>query len=324
MNFDILLEKIKEYNKIAIFGHRRPDGDCYGSLNGLKNIILTTFPKKRVFCLTEHVATLSFLGKMDDVDDEFFDGALAIVCDTSTRERIHDQRYKLCSEVIKLDHHIIIDNYGDYNIVDEDIPATSLLVARFFFSYPELKITEKGATALYTGTITDTSNFRYRGVNLETFVLAGKLVELGADIVGVDQQLSLESLRSTKLKAFVYKSLKVTENGVAYAMISEKIIKRFNVTSDEAASLVNLLSNIKECPVWILFIGYPKEVRIRLRSNGPDINMLAEAYGGGGHQKAAGASVTSWNKIGMLIKDADHLVKCYKENIPYESKKGKK
>ena len=176
MNFDILLEKIKEYNKIAIFGHRRPDGDCYGSLNGLKNIILTTFPKKRVFCLTEHIATLSFLGKMDDVDDEFFDGALAIVCDTSTRERIHDQRYKLCSEVIKLDHHIIIDNYGDYNIVDEDIPATSLLVARFFFSYPELKITEKGATALYTGTITDTSNFRYRGVNLETFVLAGKLV----------------------------------------------------------------------------------------------------------------------------------------------------
>ena len=324
MNFDILLEKIKEYNKIAIFGHRRPDGDCYGSLNGLKNIILTTFPKKRVFCLTEHVATLSFLGKMDDVDDEFFDGALAIVCDTSTRERIHDQRYKLCSEVIKLDHHIIIDNYGDYNIVDEDIPATSLLVARFFFSYPELKITEKGATALYTGTITDTSNFRYRGVNLETFVLAGKLVELGADIVGVDQQLSLESLRSTKLKAFVYKSLKVTENGVAYAMISEKIIKRFNVTSDEAASLVNLLSNIKECPVWILFIGYPKEVRIRLRSNGPDINMLAESYGGGGHQKAAGAFVRKWGQTKGFIKEADRLVKCYKENLVYEPKKGRK
>ena len=101
--FDILLSKIKEYDKIAIFGHTRPDGDCYGSLNGLKNIILTTFPKKRVFCLTDHVGSLSFLGKMDDVDDEFFDGALAIVCDTSTRERVHDQRYKLCNEVIKLD-----------------------------------------------------------------------------------------------------------------------------------------------------------------------------------------------------------------------------
>ena len=273
--------------------------------------------------MTDHVASLSFLGKMDDVDDDFFDGALAIVCDTSTRERIHDQRYKLCNEIIKLDHHIIIDNYGDYNIVDEDIPATSLLVSRFFFSYPELKMTEKGATALYTGTITDTSNFRYRGVNLETFVLAGKLVELGADIQFVDQHLSVESIRATKLKSYVYRTLKVTENGVVYAKMSEKIIKRYNVTPDEAASFVNLLSNIKECPVWILFIGYPKEVRIRLRSNGPDINMLAEAYGGGGHQKAAGAFLKRWGNTKGFIKEADRLVKCYKENLEFIPKKGK-
>lgn len=323
MNFDILLEKIKEYNKIAIFGHKRPDGDCYGSLNGLKNIILTTFPKKRVFCLTSHVENLSFLGKMDDVKDSEFDGALAIVCDTSTRDRICDQRYKLCKEVIKLDHHIIIDNYGDYNIVDEDIAATSLLVARFLFTYPELKITEKGATALYTGVMTDTSNFRYRGVNLETFVLAGKLMELGVDVEAIDQQLSTESLRATKLKAYIYKSLKVTENGVVYAKLSRTVIKYYNVSYEEAAAFVNLLANIKECPVWILFIGYPKEVRIRIRSNGPDVNMLAEAYGGGGHQKAAGASVKSWAKTKSFIKEANQLVKCFKENIPYEVKKGR-
>ena len=323
MEFDILLQKIKEYDKIAIFGHRRPDGDCYGSLIGLKNIILTTFPKKRVFCLTSHVETLSFLGRMDDVSDSEFDGALAIVCDTSTRERVCDQRYKLCKEVIKVDHHIIIDNYGDYNIVDEDIAATSLLIARFLFSYPELKITEKGATALYTGIMTDTSNFRYRGVNLETFILAGKLMELGVDVEYIDQQLSTESLRSTKLKAYIYKTLEVTENGVVYAKLTKRVIKRFNVSYEEAASYVNLLANIKECPVWILFIEYPKEVRIRIRSNGPDVNMLAEAYDGGGHQKAAGASVKSWGKTKAFIKEANTLAKCYKENIPFEPKKGR-
>ena len=100
MNFDILYEKIKEYDSIAIFGHVRPDGDCYGSLNGLKNIIMTTFPKKRVFCLTSHVEYLSFVGKMDDVDNDVFVNTLAIVCDTSTRDRIYDQRYKLCKEVL--------------------------------------------------------------------------------------------------------------------------------------------------------------------------------------------------------------------------------
>ena len=79
-----------------------------------------------------------------------------------------------------------------------------------------------------------------------------------------------------------------------------------------------MLSNIKECPVWILFIGYPKEVRVRIRSNGPDINMLAEAYGGGGHQKAAGASLKSWFKVRNFVKDSDELVRCYKQNIPYK------
>lgn len=321
MNFNILLEKIKEYDSIAIFGHVRPDGDCYGSLNGLKDIILTTFPKKRVFCLTSHVEYLAFIGKMDDVDDNTLTNSLAIVCDTSTRERICDQRYKLCKEVIKVDHHIIIDNYGNYNLVDENIPATSLLIAKFFFKYQkELKITSVGATALYTGTVTDTSNFRLRGVDYETFSLAGKLVELGVNVEYVDQQLSVEVLRTTKLKAFIYRSMKVTKEGVLYASLPRYIIRFYNISYDEAASFVNLMANIKECPVWILFIEYPKDIRIRIRSNGPDINMLAEAFGGGGHQKAAGANVKKWRDTKKIIKEANRLVKCYKEHIPYEIK----
>lgn len=323
MNFDILLKKIKEYDSIAIFGHVRPDGDCYGSLNGLKNIILTTYPKKKVYCLTAHVDSLSFLGKMDDVNDEVFVDSLAIVCDTATRERICDQRYKLCKEIIKVDHHLIIDNYGSYNFVDEDIAATSLLICRFLFSYDELKITKEGATALYTGIITDTSNFRYRGVNLETFTLAGRLLEYGVDVEAIDQQLSFETLRMTKLKAYVFRTLKVSKNGVVYARLSKFVIKYYNLSYEEASSLVNLLANIKECPVWILFIEYPKEIRVRIRSNGPEINMLAEAYGGGGHQKAAGASVKSWFASSQLIKDADELVKAYKNNLPYEFKRSK-
>ncbi len=317
MDFSIVYQKIKEYDKIFIFGHKRPDGDCYGSLNGLKDIIVTTFPKKRVFCLTENVEFLSFVGKMDIVNNEEFEGGLAIVCDTSTRERISDQRYKLCKEIIKIDHHLIIDNYGNYNIVDEDIAATSLLICKMFIHNKEFKISKVGANALYTGTVTDTGNFRFRGVNLETFKLAGALVELGADVEWIDKNLSAESLRSTRLKSVVYKTLKVTPNGFVYAKIRKSQLRKYNVSYDEAASFVNLLANIKECYVWALFIEYPKEIRIRLRSNGPDINKLAEKYGGGGHQKAAGASAKNWFKINSFIKDANNLAGEYKESIEY-------
>lgn len=313
MSFDLILQKIEEYSTIIIFGHKRPDGDCYGSQNGLKDIIKNTFNNKSVFVVGQHVEFLSFVGKMDQIEDELFNNALGIVCDTSTRDRISDQRYKLCKEIIKIDHHIILDNYGDINYVEELTPATSLIITKFLFSNPMLKISINGATALYTGIVTDTSNFRYRGVNYDTFALAGKLVSLGVDVEYVDQNLSVESLRTARLKSYVYRSFKVTKDGFAYAIINKFTIKYYNVGYDEAASLVNLLANIKECPAWALIVHYPKEIRIRIRSNGPNINLLAEKYDGGGHHKAAGATLKSWSKLRQFVKDANQVVKEYKE-----------
>ena len=314
MSFDLVYQKIKDYQTIIIFGHKRPDGDCYGSQNGLKDIIKSTFPMKSVFVVGEKVDNLSFIGQMDQIEDDIFPQALAIVVDTATRDRISDSRYKLCKEIIKIDHHIILDNYGDINVVEELIPATCLLITKFLLSNETLKISLNGATALYTGTITDTGNFRYRGVNAETFHLAGVLLNYGVATEWIDQNLSVQSLRSLRLKSYVYRSFKVTKNGFAYAVINRMIIKYYNVGYDEAASLVNLLANIKECPVWALIIRYPKDIRVRIRSNGPNINKLAEKYDGGGHHKAAGASLKSWSKMRPFVKDADALVKEYKES----------
>lgn len=314
MSFDLVYQKVKDYQTIIIFGHKRPDGDCYGSQNGLKDIIKSTFPMKSVFVVGEKVDNLSFIGQMDQIEDDIFPQALAIVVDTATRDRISDSRYKLCKEIIKIDHHIILDNYGDINVVEELIPATCLLITKFLLSNETLKISLNGATALYTGTITDTGNFRYRGVNAETFHLAGVLLNYGVDTEWIDQNLSVQSLRSLRLKSYVYRSFKVTKNGFAYAVINRMIIKYYNVGYDEAASLVNLLANIKECPVWALIIRYPKDIRVRIRSNGPNINKLAEKYDGGGHHKAAGASLKSWSKTRPFVKDADALVKEYKES----------
>ena len=314
MSFDLVYQKIKDYQTIIIFFHFLSVGDCYGSQNGLKDIIKSTFPMKSVFVVGEKVDNLSFIGQMDQIEDDIFPQALAIVVDTATRDRISDSRYKLCKEIIKIDHHIILDNYGDINVVEELIPATCLLITKFLLSNETLKISLNGATALYTGTITDTGNFRYRGVNAETFHLAGVLLNYGVDAEWIDQNLSVQSLRSLRLKSYVYRSFKVNKNGFAYAVINRMIIKYYNVGYDEAASLVNLLANIKECPVWALIIRYPKDIRVRIRSNGPNINKLAEKYDGGGHHKAAGASLKSWSKMRPFVKDADALVKEYKES----------
>ncbi|MBN2696062.1 MAG: bifunctional oligoribonuclease/PAP phosphatase NrnA, partial [Bacilli bacterium] len=92
-----------------------------------------------------------------------------------------------------------------------------------------------------------------------------------------------------------------------------EIIDKFQVTLEEATSLVNELSSLEDCPVWILFAEYEENfVRARIRSKGPAIDKLANKYDGGGHPMACGANLGTWEKADELLKDADELVKAYK------------
>ena len=62
----VILKRIKEYETIIIHGHIRPDGDCYGSQFGLKDIIKNTFPKKKVYAVGETSDYVSFVGEIDE------------------------------------------------------------------------------------------------------------------------------------------------------------------------------------------------------------------------------------------------------------------
>ena len=88
-----IFTKIKEYNKIIIFPHARPDGDCIGSSFGLKNIIETTWPEKKVFVSGESSVFTSFLGTPVQLEDEDYKGALGMSLDTANKDRIADKRY---------------------------------------------------------------------------------------------------------------------------------------------------------------------------------------------------------------------------------------
>jgi len=93
-------------------------------------------------------------------------------------------------------------------------------------------------------------------------------------------------------------------------------LKKFNVSLEEASSLVNDLGVFKDCPVWLLFAEYENNiVRARMRSKGPAINELAAKYDGGGHRLACGANLGTWKRAKLLIQDSDELVKAYKEEL---------
>lgn len=308
----LLLKKIKEYERIIIHGHTRPDGDCYGAQFGLYNIIKETYPTKKVFVVGEESEYVSFVGTPDKIKDEAYQDALSIVVDTGSENRISDQRYKLAKEIFKIDHHVEEDDsfYANYYWVDDSLPSCSQMIADFYESYQDqLKLSFLGARAMYVGIVTDTGRFRYRGVNRRTHELAGMLLDFGVDIEDIDNKLSVDDMNSIRLKGEVLSNFVTTEGGFIYYIMKKEMMTKMNVSHESASAMVNNLAGIEGYPVWALFIESADEYRIRLRSRGPEIQQLATKWRGGGHQKAAGATLKDLNELDEFISDVEKLIK---------------
>ena len=312
--FKEILKAIEAYERILIHGHIRPDGDCYGSQFGLAEIIKENYPEKDVHVVGDTSDFVSFLGTPEKatITDEMYNGALAIVVDCGSADRVSDQRYQTADKVIKIDHHIAQIHYGDIVYVEEESPACCQIITRFAKEMG-LKINEKAAFALYTGLVTDTGRFRFRGVDSATFDVASELMKHNVDVELLDNKLSVETMNVIKYKGYVLANACFTDCGVVYVKVTRDVVNQFGLTDEDAASQVGLLGTVEGYPVYLLFMEYPTEIRIRLRSRGPRVDKLANMYGGGGHEKAAGAHLDSWEDLPRFIEDINKLSRYYQE-----------
>ncbi len=314
-----ILEKIKEYDRIMIFRHIRNDGDCVGASKGLKRIIELTWSEKEVRLIDHDTAKyLEFMGPEDEeVPDDFYRSALGIVVDTASEARISNKKYALCKELIKIDHHIPLENYGGICWVEEERSSCCEMIVAFYEAFrDELKLDSLGATHLYTGMVTDSGRFKYSGVNGDTLRCAAVLLDIGVDTDTLFARLYLEAYEYLKFKAHIYERMQITPNGVAYIYIDRAMQEEFNLSQEQASACIGNLDSIRGCISWIAFIETGDElgtVRVRLRSRFVHINSIAEKYRGGGHACASGATVYGRAEVDALLADTDALVKEYKE-----------
>ncbi len=315
-----IIDKIEQYERIMLFRHIRMDGDCAGASKGLKAMLAATFPEKEVLLVDDQRSDyLAFLGEDDGpVPDETYREALAIVVDTSGRDRISNQKYALCREVIKIDHHIETDPYGDLNWVEEERPSVCEMIADLYVSFRNRWVlTAQAATFIFLGMVTDSGRFRFSSVKGESMRLAGEMLDAGVDTETLYAQLYLMDYEAVKFKAYVYEHMERTENGVAYIHVTGDMRRQFGLSSEAASSVVSYLENIRECLCWLAFIDGDDAkdgIRVRLRSRFMTINQVAERHHGGGHACAAGATVYSPEEMRDLIREADGEAKKYKES----------
>ena len=316
-NMTTILNKIKEYNKIIIFRHFRPDGDAIGSTKGLQRILKLTYPEKTVLLINNDYADyLKFLGGEDEkIADEEYADALGIVLDTATPNRVSNQKFTLCREVIKIDHHIPVETYGDYQWVEEERSSTCEMIAHFYDTFAdELKIDTEAATYIYAGMVTDSGRFRFRDVSSETLRLAGIMLKNNINTDVLFANLYLKEFSEFKFESYAHKKMKMSENGVVSLFVSKAMQKKLGLTSEQASSSVSFMDSIKGSLIWIAFIEGENEIRARLRSRFVTISELANEYRGGGHACAAGATLKSKAEMKELLRKADALLGEYKAN----------
>lgn len=311
-----ILNEIETNDSIIIVRHMRPDGDCIGSALGLRAILKASFPNKKIYSVGDEVPEyLRFLGEEDKITEDIYKDSLIIVVDTATSRRVCDEYYTTGKKVIKMDHHIPIEDYGDINYVREDFPACCQLIMDFYETFKEkLVLTKEAATCLYTGLITDTGRFRFRSVNGKTLRLAGNILDTDIDTEYIYTNLNTKNPESFKLQGYIYQNFKITENGVAYAFITKKIMKKFKATQEDASNLVNCMDSIKGSLIWILFVEYDNEIRVRLRSRYIPVVSIGEQFNGGGHANACGASLPNKKQIKEVLAIADEKLKEFKES----------
>ncbi|KAB8138283.1 bifunctional oligoribonuclease/PAP phosphatase NrnA [Gracilibacillus oryzae] len=309
MNTTAIINKIKSYQDIIIHRHVRPDPDAYGSQNGLAEIIRASFPEKNVFVVGEEEEWLKYFASMDSIDDDLFENALVIVCDTANQERVSDQRFQNGKEIIKIDHHPNNDAYGDLLWIDTAASSTSEMIYILYQQEKDqgLVLTDKGASLLYAGIVGDTGRFLYPSTSNRTFQIASKLIEYNFDRTDMYQHMYKTSLKMARLKGYILQNVEVSAAGVSHIKLSKGILEKFDVTPNETSAIVGVIGDIEGMKAWAIFVEEEDVIRVRLRSNGPIINILAAKYEGGGHPLASGAKIHTWDAVDDLLEDLEQI-----------------
>ena len=306
--FENVLLAIREYNRIIIHRHKNPDGDALGSQLGLVGILKENFPEKEILAVGDTSSRYAFMGfTPDEVADEAYNGALAIILDTSASALICDERYKLAEKTVRIDHHIFCEEIANIEVTDTSYESCCGLIAAFAMECG-LKVPSNAAKAIYTGMITDSGRFRYDSVTPQTFRCAAFLMEQGFRTDDIYRNLYADDFSFIQLRARFVLKIQFAGNGVAYIYTTKEEADSYEAdTFTISRGMVNVMGEIRGIDTWVNFTETDEGVLCEIRSSLYNINPIAKKYGGGGHAKASGATLKDKDEAMAMLEDLKAL-----------------
>lgn len=302
------LEAVGAARNVLVATHENPDADTLGAALGV-GLVVEHRGGRATLVSTDPVPPLyDFLSGMDRFvqdPDETAAYDLLVICDCGSLDRIgavRDRHRDLFERVprVLIDHHASNADGGARDWVDPEAAATCELVTLLAAALDVPLDAANGALAagLMAGIVMDTSTFAHPNATPRTLAVSAALVGAGAPLSDISRRL-YRSKPDQQLRLFgrVLDRLEVADGGrVIHSCITTADLAATGTDSSHSEGLIDLLAQSETAEVAILFKeAGPEATRISVRTKpgGVDATVLTGAFGGGGHARAAGATVTA-------------------------------
>ena len=294
---------IKEAGRTVIMTHTNMDGDAIGSALALCHA-LRRLGKRCVILIEDDIpGYLKFMHDHSDADAEPFfvrsmpfDPELALVVDCGDAGRIEKRLdvFESCATKICVDHHVQVDSFADHAVIQPEASATGILVYELIKELG-VPIDKEIAEDLYVAILTDTGCFKYSNTTKECHLVTAELYEYGIEHEKLATLIydTLE-LPQIKLEAAIVNWMEVFADGRAViSYVTQEQLKELGASYDMTSTCIDVLRKIAGMEVCAFIKEHEDgSFKLSLRSkSAADVNRVARALGGGGHVKAAGATL---------------------------------
>lgn len=293
MNNNEFAKCLSGRDKFLILTHKNPDGDTVGSACALcsalrrKGKTAYLYPNRQINKKLMPYAEPLFA-------PEGYAPGCVLSVDIATEELFplgFEGKAELC-----VDHHPTNSHFAKKELIRPERSACGEIVLDLIKTLCG-KPDRNEATLLYIALTTDTGCFQYANVNARSFSAAAELVGYGAD----NRMVSLEFFRKVsdariKLEGLIYSSMEYFRDGkLTVATVTNDMLKKAGADEDDCDDLAGLPGRAESSIVSVT-VKETKDgkSKISVRSNpGVSSSDICAVFGGGGHELAAGCTISS-------------------------------
>ena len=321
---DAVVERIRAARNVLAVGHENPDADTLGSTLAICRLVergggrATAVFADPIPPIYDFVADVGRAGT-DPEDDAGYD--LLVVSDCGSLDRIgsvrerHAELFERLPRIV-IDHHASNGTSGAGDWVEPQAAATcemtALLAVRLGVPLDE----GDGALAgqLMAGIVMDTATFAHPNTTPRTLAVSAALVEAGAPLSEISRRL-YRAKPDAQLRLFglALARLETDADGrIIHTSLFDADFVATGAIPAHSEGIIDLLAQSEDADVAIVFkeAGPATRISVRTKPGGVDATVLTGTFGGGGHARAAGATIAASveNARPAVLAEARRLV----------------